>query len=126
MTKENAHLYLPLVQALAEGKTVQLSIAGRWTDKYEYSFGNDPESYRIKPEEQPRPLGPEDVPPGSVFNLAGDTGWRAPVLVSKSGVTILNMLCTDPFATMSCKTWAELMEDWTIKRPNEDWKPCSK
>ena len=49
MTKENAHEYLPLVQALADGKTVQVQGSdGNW---YNTKLINTPPSrYRIKPE----------------------------------------------------------------------------
>lgn len=53
MNKENAHLFLPLVQALAEGKTIQWkSNKGFWDDLHEIEFYtyDDPECYRIKPE----------------------------------------------------------------------------
>lgn len=45
MNKDNAAQYLPLAQALAEGKTVQF---------YDYDSGQWKDSYRIKPE--PREL----------------------------------------------------------------------
>ena len=49
MNKENAHEYLPLVQAIADGKTVQvLRKDGNW---YDSPLLNTPTSrYRIKPE----------------------------------------------------------------------------
>ena len=49
MNKENAHEYLPLVQAIADGKTVQvLGKDGNW---YDSPLLNTPTSrYRIKPE----------------------------------------------------------------------------
>lgn len=50
MNKDNAHLFLPLVQALADGKTLQLNIQGRWYDVYKLTFECDPKDYRIKPE----------------------------------------------------------------------------
>jgi hypothetical protein len=51
MNKENAHLYLPLVQALADGKTIQHSpYDGRWDDVEILSFCSEPKYYRIKPE----------------------------------------------------------------------------
>lgn len=53
MNKHNAHQYLHLVQALADGKTIQLR-AGcnhNWADKDDnILFNLDPECYRIKPE----------------------------------------------------------------------------
>jgi len=51
MNKENAHLFLPLVQAFAEGKTIQY--AGiNWEDIEELVFSeyDKPKDFRIKPE----------------------------------------------------------------------------
>lgn len=51
MNKDNAREYLPLVQALAEGKTIQISLDGsRWQDTLDASFNHDASMYRIKPE----------------------------------------------------------------------------
>lgn len=65
MNKNNAAAYLPLVQALAEGKTIQQcgskqtlpKSEGRWIECWldltteNISFDMPPENYRIKPEE---------------------------------------------------------------------------
>lgn len=57
MNKDNAHLYLPLVAALAAGKTIQRkvhSFPGGWADAIGGpSFLLDPEYYRVKPEFTP-------------------------------------------------------------------------
>jgi hypothetical protein len=51
MNKNNAHLYLPFVQALVDGKTLQAKdIEDKWFDLKEIALGGDPEHYRIKPE----------------------------------------------------------------------------
>ena len=52
MNKDNAPEYLPLVQALAEGKTIQGKIsATRWADDESPDFQSyPPEFYRVKPE----------------------------------------------------------------------------
>ena len=53
MNKENAHLYLLLVRALAGGRTIQWkSDEGFWDDIHEIEFCmyDDPSRYRIKPE----------------------------------------------------------------------------
>jgi len=50
MNKENAHLYLPFVQALADGKTIQILDCGEWFDLDSPSFDATPAEYRIKPE----------------------------------------------------------------------------
>jgi hypothetical protein len=58
MDKNNAHLFLPLVKALAEGKMIQWeSYRGQWTDMpIQVNFIGDPSVYRIKPEPK-RSLG---------------------------------------------------------------------
>ena len=51
MNSQNAHQYLPLVQALADGKTLQIQNSQGWIDLTdELNFVFDPEEYRIKPE----------------------------------------------------------------------------
>jgi len=55
MNKTNAHLYLPFVQAMAEGKTVQIRSSlslgcTDYRDMTEATFSGSPEYYRVKPE----------------------------------------------------------------------------
>jgi hypothetical protein len=51
MNKGNAKDYLPLVQALADGKVIQsYDNYGRFTDLIEVSFNDLVTNYRIKPE----------------------------------------------------------------------------
>jgi hypothetical protein len=52
MNKNNAAEFLPLVQALSEGKTLQYrwSLPNEWEDMNDASFVSDPEDYRIKPD----------------------------------------------------------------------------
>lgn len=50
MNKDTAAQYLPLVQALAEGKTLQLNSGGNWRDESDVIFSFPPNRYRIKPE----------------------------------------------------------------------------
>jgi hypothetical protein len=51
MNKDKAHLYLPYVQAMADGKTVQWKTdSGNWKDGVNLGFSENPEDYRIKPE----------------------------------------------------------------------------
>ena len=54
MTRENAHLYLPLVQALAAGQTIQANRGTvdqpRWEDLPEaVLFTCEPHLYRVAP-----------------------------------------------------------------------------
>ena len=52
MNAQNAHEYLPLVQALADGKTIQRRIyeSDEWEDYDQVTGENYPHCYRIKPE----------------------------------------------------------------------------
>lgn len=50
MNASNAKDYLPLVQALAEGKTIQVMDLGDWIDLQYVTFERRASSYRIKPE----------------------------------------------------------------------------
>lgn len=52
MNKDNAKDYLPLVQALAEGKTIQYysPTTAKWHDETAVDFNHPPNRYRIKPE----------------------------------------------------------------------------
>ena len=50
MNKDNAKDYLPLIQALAEGKTIQFFSGSKWNDVEDVSFSYEIKDYRIKPE----------------------------------------------------------------------------
>ena len=49
MNAKNAHEYLPLVQALADGATIQ-ALGGDWFDIDDVNFNWPSDEYRIKPE----------------------------------------------------------------------------
>jgi hypothetical protein len=121
MTKETAYLYLPLVQALTEGKTIQHGIeCGQsivWDDVKDVKFIECPEKYRIKPEPVMIPLGPEDVPPGSVIRGIGFPEWWM-----VTGVAKIQINCGE----RTWSTYEALQKNCEIKRPGEDWMPCHK
>ena len=53
MNKYNAKDYLPLVQALADGKTIQFNQCNAWIDaanNADFKWLENPDYYRIKPE----------------------------------------------------------------------------
>lgn len=53
MNRERAKLLLPIIQAFAEGKTIEFQTAdGDWTRSNTPSFCFDHKRYRIKPEPQ--------------------------------------------------------------------------
>lgn len=61
MTREEAKQLLPIIQAFAEGKTIQVKVTDNrwydWGDKTdELNFNSGPQSYRIKPEPKYRPF----------------------------------------------------------------------
>ena len=56
MTREQAKELLPIIQAWAEGKTIQFLDGGKWADVYETDFYQSPDKYRIKPEPKYRPF----------------------------------------------------------------------
>jgi hypothetical protein len=79
MNKQNAYLYLPLVQALVDGKIIQTCYENEWLDMNEVEFESfdEPEDFRIKPE--PRiwkiyvdPSG--QIVDGYDYNYAKDQG----------------------------------------------------
>jgi hypothetical protein len=74
MTKQNAKEFLPLVQALADGKTLQmLSDNDGWVDINSAEFFYSPSSYRVKPEPKLRPWLPHEVPVGALIRFKGAT-----------------------------------------------------
>ena len=56
MTREEVKKMLPIMQAYAEGRTIQFLDGGKWLDLYESDFYESPERYRIKPEPKYRPF----------------------------------------------------------------------
>jgi hypothetical protein len=79
----------------------------------------DLENYGSEP--QWVPLGPEDVPPGSVFSAFLNTpGYCYPSLVDEDGCFFASR------PSQEVVSWEDLFDHWQIKRPGEDWKPCKK
>ena len=56
MTREEATAKLPIIQAFAEGKTIQFYNGDEWADLDEATFSASPDKYRIKPEPKYRPF----------------------------------------------------------------------
>jgi len=89
--------------------------------KHHQPLNHDIIAYRIAkaPEPQWRPLGPDDVPPGSIIRKIGEGQtwhWR---LISY--VDALKMVCAD-----RGYPYEEVMNTHEILRPGEDWQPCKK
>ena len=60
MTREEAKQLLPIIQAYAEGKTIQFLNGGKWYDVYDTDFHQSPDIYRIKPEPNYRPFNSQE------------------------------------------------------------------
>ena len=56
MTREEAKELLPIIQAFAEGKTIQFLDGCKWIDVCETDFHESTYKYRIKPEPKYRPF----------------------------------------------------------------------
>ena len=57
MTREEAKELLPIIQAFAEGKTIQYRTSNNeWVDTYKPSFSDSSSNYRIKPKPKYRPF----------------------------------------------------------------------
>lgn len=119
MNKDNAKDYLPLVQALAEDKLEVLDCTGKWVSIHNANFKNPPNRYRIKPSPVMIPLGPEDVPPGSVIrHKQWSKHWWAAVVTS-FGDSIQ--------ANRAIIYWTQLQQEWEISRDGgKTWQRCEK
>lgn len=61
MNRQQAKELLPIIQAFAEGKTIEtLGCDGTWVANEEQYFGKLPSCYRIKPEPKYRPFANAD------------------------------------------------------------------
>ena len=56
MTREETKEMLPIIQAWADGKIIQVREKGRWVELCIDDFTRSPDRYRIKPESQYRPF----------------------------------------------------------------------
>ena len=56
MLRKEAKELLPIIQAYANGKTVEKWVDNRWIEMDEPTFAGKPSQYRIKPEYKYRPF----------------------------------------------------------------------
>ena len=89
MNKDQARGCLPLIQALAEGKTIQFkTITDTWVDLINPSFESSPERYRVKPAPTLRPWRQEEVPIGHLCKNKCGVGVFLIVAAGPSGVAL--------------------------------------
>ena len=100
MKLSQAKDFLPIIQAAAEGKTIQINISGIWQDLDIYEELNlrhefDAAGFRVKPEKKLRAWRPEEVPidctiriksnPSTWFRIAGAIEGRLKISLMTSG-----------------------------------------
>ncbi|MDE2105445.1 MAG: hypothetical protein KGL39_49920 [Patescibacteria group bacterium] len=75
-TPEAAKEFLPIIQGLADGRTVQLKYNDAWDDYngYSISFDREPSDYRLKPLPKIRKFRPGEVQVGWMFRLKVNPG----------------------------------------------------
>ena len=56
MTREEVKKLLPIIQAFAEGKEIEMFFGNEWVKTTNPAFTFSPENYRIKPEPKYRPF----------------------------------------------------------------------
>lgn len=88
MNSENAKDYLPLVQALADGRVIQVNVTygsapEKWIDSEDIEFYHPASSYRIKPE--PREIWVNEYSSGA--NIMWDTEGKARRKIAAGAVT---------------------------------------
>lgn len=99
---------------------------GCGTLKAKSKAGNNSNHLRTRrPYPQPKrrvPLEAKDVPPGSVFRLPGTNAWFTPVSVTNYGVNFVSNMD----GARLFRSFDDITDYHEIKRPGEDWQPCSK
>ena len=69
MNAKNAKEFLPLVQALANGVTIQFNDGGDWVDVENLNTDSyDPDEYRIKPKPRTFEIVRSKLSCGSIYN----------------------------------------------------------
>ena len=74
MTREEAKGMLPIMQAYADGKTIQFLDRGKWYDVYDTDFYQSLDVYRIKPEPKYRPFNDQEEC-WNEMHKHSDFGW---------------------------------------------------
>ena len=101
MNKDNAAQFLPLVKALAEGKTIQFCVMGnQWEDVKSVGFNYDPKRYRIKSE--PRVLYVNEYADGgTAYRSRSHAIGVAGPLALRTAVKYVEVIEHDQFSNQS-------------------------
>ena len=103
MTREEAKKKLPIIQAYAEGKEIEMFVRNRWETAESPGFTMEAKNYRIKPEPKYRPFKTKEecwneMHCHSFFGLLIriDSGAHVSIVKATSNAILLNNvgLCT--------------------------------
>ena len=97
MTREEAKVLLPIIQAFAEGKTIQVvdttDQCGTWEDVVDLKINTDFEEYRIKPEVKYRPFANAEEC-WNEMQKHQPFGWMIPIGINqKINLTVIGNGC---------------------------------
>lgn len=135
MTKHQATIFLPILQAFTAGHTIQFQQAARpnsdWID-YDGTSGrefgfSDHLIYRIKPQLKWRAWLPKDVPMGVIIRekISGG-GWAIPLGVGDDGIDIsINTARAGDRPDIALLPFEKLLADYEYS-PDQGhtWLPC--
>jgi hypothetical protein len=113
MTRNRAKELLPIIQAFADGKTIEYS-----EDRNNWEIAHSPtwksRYYRTKPETKLRPWKPEEVPLGNVVK------WKDARMNGDGRFVIMG--CGDSFAQIGLQAYTlkEALRNFVM----EDGSPC--
>ena len=114
MTREEAKELLPIMQAFAEGKTIQVWANDTWQDEEYPSFG-ELSLFRIKPEPKYRPFRNveecwQEMQKHQIFGWLKDTDTGGYIIISElddKDIEISGNNCWDYVGLMKCYTFAD-------------------
>ena len=86
MTREEAKELLPIIQAYAEDKDIEMFFDNKWVTGTNLDFTLSPENYRIKPEPKYRPFKTEEECWDEMLNHQ-PFGW----VISKNSGSYVNL-----------------------------------
>jgi len=117
MTREQAKQLLPIIQAFAEGKTIEYrkDPSDDWGSLTSYNFNDPLGCYRIKPEPKLRPWTKQEVPLGCWVRYRGGDATEILARVNCKGCGIFG-------ASMAFSFMLEYYEHSTDQ--GKTWLPC--
>ena len=112
--QEDANKILPFVQAMAEGKTVEIMVGGNWFEKFNSNWSAGLQ-YRIKPEPTYRPYTRDECVEHCLGKLLTHSEWKCVSLITAvTDTMVYNGM------DMSGRTFAWLLAKCT----HLDGSPC--